>query len=82
MGTHSLPNTGPEPPGQRSFYTFYHKGAVLLYDLQQRIGDKAFFDLMHNLAVKRIGSQHDFEAETSRRLSHDDCLWIERRLNQ
>lgn len=78
----ACPIRGLNRQANGAFYTFYHKGAVLLYDLQQRIGDKAFFDLMHHLAAKRIGSQHDFEAETSRRLSHDDCLWIERRLNQ
>lgn len=78
----ACPIRGLNRQANGAFYTFYHKGAVLLYDLQQRIGDKAFFDLMHHLAVKRISSQHDFEAETSRRLSHDDCLWIERRLNQ
>ena len=39
-------------------------------------------DLTIDVAAKRIGSQRDFEAETSRRLSHDDCMWIERRLNQ
>lgn len=78
----ACPIKGLARQSEGSQHTFYHKGAILLYDLQQRIGDKAFFDLMHHLAAKRIGSQHDFEAETSRRLSHDDCLWIERRLNQ
>ena len=63
-------------------HTFYHKGAILLYDLQQRIGDKPFFSLLHRLATKEIGSQAAFEAEVIHSLGQDTYRWINRRLSE
>ena len=63
-------------------YTFYHKGAILLYDLKQQVGSKRFYGFLHRLTTKQIGSQDEFEREARRYLGQDILQWIDQRLGQ
>lgn len=78
----ACPIKGLARQAEGSQHTFYHKGAILLYDLQQRIGDKAFFGLLHRLTTKKIGSQAAFNREVFRALGQNTYQWIGRRLSK
>ena len=78
----ACPIRGLDRQAEGSQHTFYHKGAILLYDLQQRIGDKAFFGLLHRLTSKPVDCQAAFDREVIRSLGQDTYQWIDRRLSE
>lgn len=65
-----------------AFYTFYYKGALLLYDLEQAAGEASFSRFMRTVAKKKVSNHQQFLRIVRETLGSRWVEWIEQRLNE
>lgn len=65
----------------RAHMHFYDKGALLLYDLQQGVGERPFRNFMHRLAKKHASTHEELMRIATSTLGAQWARWIEDRLH-
>lgn len=61
---------------------FYNKGAILLYNLQNEVGDEKFFNFMHTLAKSHTADHEQFMKVAESILGKQWAEWIQEQLQE
>lgn len=61
---------------------FYNKGAIVLYDLQKKVGDEKFFKFMQTLAKSHVDTHVQLMNIAKNTMGSKWASWIEMRLQQ
>ncbi|MFA6728408.1 MAG: hypothetical protein WCS17_09380 [Prevotella sp.] len=65
-----------------AYNALYYKGAVLLYDLESRVGKKTFFSFMQGLAARHVATNECFLQIARAHLGQNDVEWLVKRLKE
>ncbi|MDR2652722.1 MAG: hypothetical protein LBC68_10500 [Prevotellaceae bacterium] len=63
-----------------AYSALYEKGSVLLYDLEQKVGTKPFFEFVRNILSNHVKTTDEFLKITENDLGIDISNWIEAKL--
>ena len=74
------PIWGADRNSPQAYTIFYKKGAVILYDMEQKIGTEKFMDFLKTLATKKVNTTAVFLALVEENISKEMGMWIENKL--
>jgi hypothetical protein len=59
---------------------FYQKGALILYDLSQKVGEAKFFQFLQEVSVSKVDTTDKFLSLLELRFSKEIREWLENQL--
>jgi aminopeptidase N len=77
---HACPIYEVDRDAPEAYDALYNKGALLLYDLSQKVGEEKFFDIMQGVAEREITSTEQLLKYAEDTLGRDIKDWIEKRI--
>ena len=77
---HACPIYEVDRDSPEAYDALYNKGALLLYDLSQKVGEEKFFDFMQGVAEREIPSTEQLLKYAEDTLGSDVKEWIENRI--
>lgn len=77
---HACPIYEVDRDSPEAYDALYNKGALLLYDLSQKVGEEKFFGFIQGVAEREISSTGQLLKYAEDTLGHDVKEWIEDRI--
>ena len=77
---HACPIYEVDHDAPEAYDALYDKGALLLYDLSQKVGEEKFFEFMQGVAKREITSTEQLLKYAEEAFGHNEKEWIENRL--
>ena len=77
---HACPIYEVDRDAPEAYDALYNKGALLLYDLSQKVGEEKFFDFMQGVTEREITSTEQLLKYAEDTLGRDVKDWIENRI--
>jgi hypothetical protein len=77
---HACPIYEVDRDSPEAYDALYNKGALLLYDLSQEVGEEKFFGFIQGVAEREISSTEQLLKYAEDTLGHDVKEWIEDRI--
>lgn len=77
---HACPIYEVNRDAPEAYYALYNKGALLLYDLEQKVGEQRFFEFMQGVAEREINSTAILLDYAEEKLGKEIREWIEDRI--
>ena len=77
---HACPIYEVDRDAPEAYDALYDKGALLLYDLSQKVGKEKFFEFMQGVAKREITSTEQLLKYAEEALGHNEKEWIANRL--